>query len=90
MWGEVSNYVISLYGDKSQPDFIVVTILIYVEISNHYIVYQELTQCHRSIILQKQEYSWKKRSDLWLQVGGQWLDEDGQKAKTSSYKINKY
>ena len=33
---------------------ILVIILKCVEISNHYIVYQKLTQCCRSIILQKQ------------------------------------
>ena len=42
------------------------------EILNHYVVYQESTTSHRSIILQKQTNSQKKRSDLWLfQVGGE-------------------
>lgn len=44
----------------------VVIILKCIETANHYVVYQELTQCCRSIILQRQSSSYKKRSDLWL------------------------
>ena len=56
--------------------------------SNHYIVHQELTQCCRSIILQKQMNRQKKthqekRPDLWLpetKCGGMGeLDEGGEK-----------
>ena len=46
-----------------------------------------------SIMLQKQMNSWKEKPELWLlEVGcGGWaLDEGGQKAPTSSYKVKQY
>ena len=47
---------------------LMVIILKRTEISIHYAVHQELTQCCRSIILQKQTE--KKKSDLWLPEAG--------------------
>ena len=43
-------------GVKIVTRLIMVIILKCTEILNHYVVYQELTQCCRSIILQKQTY----------------------------------
>ena len=52
----VNNYVIALYGDMVTK-LIVMIILKCIEISNHYVVKQELTQCYKPIILQKQTNS---------------------------------
>ena len=40
------------------------------ESTESFVAYQQLTQTCRSIILQKQTNSQKKRSDLWLQEVG--------------------
>ena len=76
---------------------IVVIILKYIEIYNHYFVYQELIWCCRSMILQKetkQRKSWKKETRFVGTTGRVWgegeLDEGSQKVQTSSNKINKY
>ena len=62
-----------------------------IEISNHYVGHEELTQCSRSVTLQKQTY--RKRDQIcgyqrW-EVGERELDEGSQWVQTSSYKINK-
>ena len=50
---------------------IMVIILKCIQILNHYVVCHELTEYCRSIILQNQTNSQKKRSDLYLpEVGG--------------------
>ena len=67
-----------------------------IEILYHYVVYQELTYCCRSIMLQKQTH--RKRDYVCdyqsRGVEGGGLGEGGQKVKmyqvTFSYKINKY
>ena len=65
---------------------IVVVTLKYIEILNHYVEYQELTQCCKSIILQLTNPQ-KKRSELWIpEMGGEErgkLDENGQRSTLS-------
>ena len=57
----VNIYAISLYLD------IVMIVLKLIEILNHYVLYQELTQSCRSVKLQsKQTKQEEKRSDEWL------------------------
>ena len=64
------------------------------EILNHYAVYQELTQCSRSIIFKKKNKLIEKKMRIVVTRGGGWreeeLDEGSQKVQTSSYKTNKY
>ena len=72
----VNRNAVSLYHDGNHTInmvtwLIMVIILKCIEISNHYVVHQELKQCCRSIILQKRtNKSLKKRSDLWLPEAG--------------------
>ena len=66
-----------------------------IEISNHYAVYQEIIQCCKSIILQKQNKQLIEKGIRFVVTrGGAWgegeFDEGSQKVQTSSNKINKY
>ena len=72
---------------------IMVIILKYTEISNHCVTYQELTQCYRSIILQKKKLI-EKEVRFVATRGRQWgeggLDKSSQKLQTTNYKISMY
>ena len=52
----INNYLIFVWG-QSINRFPAVITLKCTEISNHYVVYKKLTQCLKSIILQKQTNS---------------------------------
>lgn len=89
----VDNYVPSLRGWQMLTRLIMVIILKGLEISDHYVVYQELTQRCRSIILQKQANNLREEEIRFVVTRGRgWgerrLDEGGQKVQTSSCKIN--
>ena len=63
------------------------------EILNHYVVYQELTQCCRPIVLQKQTNEViEKEIRFVVTISWGWgkgeLDEGSQKVPISIYKIN--
>ena len=65
-----------------------------IEISNQYVVYQEVTSVVCQLYAKNiQTNSHKKRSDLWLpEVGNERegeLDEGSQKVQTSSHKNKK-
>ena len=49
----VNTNIISLYRDMITR-LIVVILLKYIEVLNHYVVYQELIKCFGSIVLKKQ------------------------------------
>ena len=67
-WGEiVNNYVILFYGDRWQ--LIMMITLKY--LSNLYVVYKQLSECLKSLKLQKQTY--RKRDqicDFWKKGWG--------------------
>ena len=74
--------------------FIAVIVLKCTEISNHYVVDQELTQRCSSIILQKQTNKLIGKEITFVVIRGKgWgqreLDEGGQKVYISSFKVNK-
>ena len=64
------------------------------EIQNHYDVHQELTQCYRPSILQKQiKHTHRKRDQIcgfYIGSGeGGWM-KTAKRYKLLSYKINQY
>ena len=68
-----------------------------IEISDHYVVYQELTQCFRSVVFQNKQTNkqfHRKRDQICgyqrLGVREGELEEGSQKVPTSSYETNKY
>lgn len=73
---------------------IMVIILKRIETASHYVVYQELTQYHRSILFPKNKQTWRKRHQVCgyqrHKVGGEKPDKGCQKVQTFSYKINRY
>ena len=65
-----------------------VIILKRVEIANHYVMYQELTQCCHSIILAKQTNSEKKKSDFWLpEAGGEGGEIRWRQLKVANFQL---